>query len=403
MTKIRLILLSLSILVVGSIGIFASYYARGYRFNPSKLKFEPNGILVVKSDPTGSQILINGEFETTSDANISLAPGTYDVSLKKDGYISWNKRLVIEKEVVTEISVSLFKSAPSLSPVTFNGVINPVASSDYTKILYYVPALENQASDNIGLWIVENVNLPIGFSKDPRIITDGNLINASWKFSPDGNEILMQTSQGTFLLNSGSFTPQNQRVNIASRYQLTIDNWEKEINKEITSNLKSFPDELEKIFLENTQTIEFSPDNKKMLYIASNSATLQEGLVKPLPGTSTQKEQRYIENGKIYVYDIKEDKNFLIAENSEGFIVDGIVPENPTNRLAWFPNSNNVVLAEEGRIFIMDYDGTSRQEVYSGAYIAPYAFPFASTERLMILTNLGANSSTPNLYSLTIK
>jgi len=403
MTKIRLIFLSLTVLIVGSIGIFASFYAKGYRFNITKFKFEPNGILVVKSDPTGSKIYINGDLETTSDANISLAPGTYDVSLKKEGFISWNKRLIVEKEIVTEISVSLFKSVPSLSPITLNGSINPVASSDYTKIVYFVPPLENQATDKTGLWVVENMNLPIGFSKDPRKITDGNLINSSWKFSPDGNEVLLETAQGIFLLNTGSFTPQSQRVNIASKQQTIINNWNKETDKKIKSNLKSFPDELEKIFLENTKVIEFSPDNKKMLYIASSSASLKKELVKPLPGTSSQKEERNIEADNIYVYDIKEDKNFLIEKNSEGFIVDGIVPTNPTKRLAWFPNSNNLVLAEEGKISILDYDGTNRQEIYSGAYIAPYAFPFASTQRIMILTNLGADSSTPNLYSLTIK
>ncbi|MBU2035882.1 MAG: PEGA domain-containing protein [Patescibacteria group bacterium] len=403
MTKIRLIFLFLTIIIVGSIGTFASFYAKGYRFNITKFKFEPNGILVVKSDPTGSEIYVNGDLETTSDANISLTPGTYDVTLKKEGFINWNKRLVIEKEIVTEISVSLFKSVPSLSPVTLSGSINPVASSDYTKIVYFVPPLENQATDKTGLWIVENVNLPIGFSKDPRKITDGNLINSTWKFSPDGNEVLLETTQGIFLLNAGSFTSQSQRVNIASKYQVTKNDWKKETNKKIESNLKSFPDELEKIFLEDTQVIEFSPDGKKMLYIASSSASLKRELVKPLPGTSTQKEERNIESGRIYVYDIKEDKNFLIAENSEGFIVDGIIPANSTKRLAWFPNSNNLVLAEEGRIYIMDYDGTNRQEVYSGAYIAPYAFPFASNQRIMILTNLGADSSTPNLYSLTIK
>ncbi|MBU0998171.1 PEGA domain-containing protein [Patescibacteria group bacterium] len=403
MTKIRLIFLFLTIIIVGSIGTFASFYAKGYRFNITKFKFEPNGILVVKSDPTGSEIYVNGDLETTSDANISLTPGTYDVTLKKEGFINWNKRLVVEKEIVTEISVSLFKSVPSLSPVTLSGSINPVASSDYTKIVYFVPPLENQATDKTGLWIVENVNLPIGFSKDPRKITDGNLINSTWKFSPDGNEVLLETTQGIFLLNAGSFTSQSQRVNIASKYQVTKNDWKKETNKKIESNLKSFPDELEKIFLEDTQVIEFSPDGKKMLYIASSSASLKRELVKPLPGTSTQKEERNIESGRIYVYDIKEDKNFLIAENSEGFIVDGIIPANSTKRLAWFPNSNNLVLAEEGRIYIMDYDGTNRQEVYSGAYIAPYAFPFASNQRIMILTNLGADSSTPNLYSLTIK
>lgn len=403
MTKIRLILVLLTILIVGFIGVFTSFYARGYRLNMSKLKFEPSGILVVKSDPTGSEIYLNGDLKTTSDANISLAPGTYDVSIKKDGFITWNKRLTIEKEIVTEINVSLFKSVPSLSPVTLNGALNPVASSDYTKIVYFVPPLENQATDKTGLWIVENVNLPIGFSKDPRKITDGNLINSSWKFSPDGNEVLIETGQGIFLVNAGSFTPQNQRVNIASKYLVTLNTWKEERNKKTKSSLKSLPDEIETIFLEKTEVIEFSPDGKKMLYIASGSASLKENLVKPLPGTSTQKEERNIDDGKIYVYDIEEDKNFLIEANSEGFIVDGITPENPRKRLAWFPNSFNLVFAEEGKISIMDYDGTNRQEIYSGAYIAPYAFPFASTQKLMILTNLGSDSSTPNLYSLTIK
>ena len=403
MTKIRLILISLTIVIVSSVGIFASLYARGYRFNMAKLKFEPSGILVVKSDPTGSEIYINGDYKTTSDANISLAPGTYDVSIKKDGFIAWNKRLTIEKEIVTEINVSLFKSVPSLSPVTLSGALNPVASSDYTKIVYFVPPLENQATDKTGLWIVENVNLPIGFSKDPRKITDGSIINSTWKFSPDGNEVLIEAGQGIFLINAGSFTPQNQRVNIASKYQTTLNNWKEERDKKNKSNLKSLPDEIETIFLEKTKVIEFSPDGKKMLYIASGSASLKEGLVKPLPGTSTQKEERNTENGKIYVYDIEEDKNFLIDSNSDGYIVDSINPENPSKRLAWFPNSFNLVFAEEGKISILDYDGTNRQEIYSGAYIAPYAFPFASTQKLMILTNLGADSSTPNLYSLTIK
>lgn len=403
MTKIRLILLSLTILIVGSFALFASFYARGYRFNLSKLKFEPSGILVVKSDPTGSEIYLNGDLKTTSDANVSLAPGTYDVTIKKDGFITWNKRLTIEKEVVTEINVSLFKSVPSLSPVTLNGALNPIASNDYTKIVYFIPPLENQATDKTGLWIVENVNLPIGFSKDPRKITDGNLINSSWKFSPDGNQVLIEAGQGIFLINTGSFTPQNQRVNIASKYQTTLNTWQEERDKKVKSNLKSLPDEIETIFVEKTEVIEFSPDGKKMLYIASGSASLKEGVVKPLPGTSTQKEERNIEDGRVYVYDIEEDKNFPIEANSEGFIVDSITPTNPTKRLAWFPNSFNLVFAEEGKIFIMDYDGTNRQEIYSGAYIAPYAFPFASTQKLMILTNLGSGSSTPNLYSLTIK
>ena len=62
-----------------------------------------------------------------------------------------------------------------------------------------------------------------------------------------------------------------------------------------------------------------------------------------------------------------------------------------------------LVLAEEGKVIIMDYDGTNRQEVYTGSYIAPHAFPTVSDERLLLLTNLGADSGSPNIYSLTLK
>ena len=404
MTKIRLVILLIMTFLVVSTGIFAVYYAKGYRFNFKKLNFEPNGILVVKSDVSGAEVYLNGDLKTTSETkSISLAPGTYDVSVRKNGYISWNKRLVIEKEIVTQVNVSLFKAAPSLSPVTLDGASDPVISSDNTKIAYFIPPLENQEIEKTGLWVVENVNLPIGFSKDPRKITDGNLINSTWQFSPDGNEILLKAGQGVFLLNANSFTSQGGRVNIASKYQTIISQWEKETNKKIESNLKPLPEEIRNIFLEKTQIIEFSPDKSKFIYVASNSATLKEELVKPIPGSSTQKQERNIEKNKIYVYDIKEDRNFLVDDNSENFIINNVLSQNPVKRIAWFPNSNNLVLAEESRIIIMDYDTTNKQEIYSGAYITPHAFPFVSTERLMILTNLGADSSTPNLYSLTIK
>jgi hypothetical protein len=57
-------------------------------------------------------------------------------------------------------------------------------------------------------------------------------------------------------------------------------------------------------------------------------------------------------------------------------------------------------LAKQDKIIIMDYDGTNKQEVYTGVYSAPNAFPIASTDRILILTNLGANSTPANLYSL---
>lgn len=125
MAKIRVFVFLSTLIVVGLIGLFVSYYARGYRLNLQTLKFVPNGILVLKSEPDGASVFIDGELKTATNATISLSPGTYDVEIKKEGFTSWYKRLSIEKEIVVTATASLFKNAPSLSPVTFSGAKKP--------------------------------------------------------------------------------------------------------------------------------------------------------------------------------------------------------------------------------------------------------------------------------------
>lgn len=387
MTRLRVLLGLLTLLVVGTLGLLVSFYARGYRFDSQTFRFKPSGLLVVKSDPSGAQVFVNGELSTATDTTISLAPGTYDVSIRKESFHIWNKRLVIEKEVVTEAIASLFRVAPSLSSVTFSGAVNPVLSPDGTGILYATPPSKEDLEKG-GLWLIETVNLPIGFARDPRRVTDGDLTAADWQFSPDGREILVSLGASVFLLDSSTFTPQAKRVNVAARKEMILGQWEKERTTRLSSQIKILPDELIDVLQRKASSIVFSPDETKILYTASGSATIKENLIKSLPGSSSQKEERDIKNGRTYVYDIKEDRNFLVDESSQS--------------LSWLPTSRNLLLAEEGKITIMDYDGTNRQEVYLGSYVSPHAYPFGSTSRLLILTNLGADT-TPNLYSLTLK
>jgi len=402
MAKIRLILTIVTILVVGFLGYFVSLYARGYRLNLKTLRIEPNGILVIKTDPTGAQILVNGELKGASDSNLSLSPGIYDVTVSKEGYLSWYKRLTIEKEVVTEANLSLFKTTPSLSPITFSGSANPIISEDSTKIAFTVlPSPDNTNNqDKLGLWIMEMINFPLGFSRDPRRITDGDLTNASWQFSPSGREILLTTASGVFLLDTGTFTSQKERVNIVSKKDSTLVSWQQEKNNKILAQTRNLPTEIVDLLQRKVGEVIFSPDETKILYTASTQTSLSPALVKPLPGSSTQKEERNLEPGKTYIYDIKEDRNFLVYDQL--VTLDGQDTTLQQATIRWFPTSRNLVLAESGKITIMDYDGTNRQEVYTGSYEAPFAFPFANSEKLIILINLGS-SSIPNLYSLSLK
>jgi hypothetical protein len=409
MTRIRVILFIVTIVIVGSLATLVSFYARGWRLNRQTGRFSPNGLLVVKSAPDGAQVFINGELKTATNANLALPPLTYDISIRKEGYIAWHKRLVIEKGIVTEVTAHLFKSTPSLSAVTFSGSLSPQPFRDVSKIAYVVPSRPNGPAgqeDLAGLWVMETVNLPIGFSRDPRRITDGVLTDATWVWSPDGREILLSTKTGVFLLNAGAFTPQGQRVNITvARRDEIFTEWEAKRKKRLQAKLKRLPDELSDILERRASSVIFSPDEDMIVYTASGSAEIPENLIKQLPGSSTQKQERNIKPSHTYVYDIKEDRNFLIDEGPNIQIIGhwSLVIGDSNRRLAWFPTSRNLVLAEDGKITIMDYDGTNRQVVYSGSYVAPHAFPTLSTDRLLILTNLGADSALPNLYSLSLK
>lgn len=391
MGKIRVLIFLLTISVVGSLGLLTSFYARGYRINFSKLKFEPNGILVIKSDPSGAQIFVNGNFQTGTDATISLSPGIYDIDVKKDGYFPWHKRLSIEKEVVTQANVLLFKVVPAFSPVTFSGVFNPVASLDLTKIAYSIYQSETVGGEKAGLWVMDTFNLPLGFTREPRRITDGDLKGATYEFSPNGGQMLVSFPNGTFLLDTGSFVSQAQRVNVASKKAQILSDWEKEKKIKLDSQVRAVPNEVADILTRKAKSVVFSPDENLVLYTASASAQIPDNLIPQLPGSSTQRQDRGIKEDQTYVYDIKEDRNFLILDRKANVAI------------RWFPTSRHLILAEEGKITIMEYDGTNRQTVYSGSYVSPHAFPSANTGRLLLLTNLGADSASPNLYSLNLK
>ncbi len=390
MTKLRVLVFLITFLIVAGAGTASILYARGYRLGmiQKKVSLIPRGILVVNSDPNGAQVFINGEFETATNNTISLTPATYDVQIRKDGFLSWEKRIKIEKETVTQVDAFLIASAPSLTALTFSGVFNPKPTSDFSKIAYGIlPNSDN--GERAGLWVLETVNLPLGFNRDPRQITDGDLRNAKWEWSPDGREILLSSNTGIFLLDTQKYTVQNQRVNVASQIATIKEEWDKKAEKKLNSQLSQLDDQIEKIFIQNAVDIKFSPDENRILYTASGSATIPDDIVKSLPGASTQQQERDIKDGKSYVYDIKEDRNFATGDKGEN--------------LYWLPNSLNLIMPKEDKIMIMDYDGTNNQSVFGGGYEFPHAYPSTNSNRVMILTKFGGEDTLPNLYWLSLK
>lgn len=85
------------------------------------------------------------------------------------------------------------------------------------------------------------------------------------------------------------------------------------------------PDFLQNVATSSATNLYFSPDSKKLLYQATASFTLPDNLLPPLPSSSTQVEARTTQVGSWYVYDLKEDKNFLISEG----VLPSPQPSNP--------------------------------------------------------------------------
>ena len=384
----RLLIFLSTILVLGIFGTAAIMYARGYRVDRDNLAITTSGLLVANSEPNGVQVFVDGELMTATDNTINLPPGTHDLLLKKEGYISWQKRIDIEKEIVTQIDAFLPPVAPSLTALTFSGAVNPQISPDRTKIAYAIPS-NGDNLEKAGLWIIDFTNLPLGFNRDPRRITDGNLVEAEWKWSPDGRELLLTTQNGVYLLDTGEFTPQAQRINVASRLLLIEADWQELERKLLETQIGRLHDAIEEIFATTVGDIQFSPDGDKILYTALDEVTLPDDAVPQLPGASTQNQERTIKPGNKYVYDIKEDRNFKIAD-----------PEQP---IYWLPNSLNLILPKEDSISIVDYDGTNARAIFPGNYVYPHAFPSSTLDRILILTNLGFEDSTANLYWVSLR
>lgn len=392
MTKIRVLFFFLTIIVVGSLAYLAGLYARGFRFDLKNKRVTEGGLLVAKSVPDGAFILVNGAILSATNDNISLPPGQYDIEVKKDGYTTWSKKVTVEKEIVTEIEAYLFKKAPTLTPITIYGAANPSVSTDLTKLIYTVPATsENLSQSKAGLWVMDNYNNPLTFGKDPKMISAGNFDKASQAFSPDGTKVYVDATFGKFIIPTNALSTVNSRTLTGVDPYSANGEWKKEIDATNALLVKNLPSVLSVFLTENANYLSFSPDKNKILYTVGKKATLAPNIISPFPGASTQPESRDVQENTYYVYDIKEDKNFAVGQVSKDAT------------LTWFPTSKHLFLADPSGVYVMDYDGTVKQAIYNGSYVAPFAFPAVNSDRIIILTNFGSTDSPANLYSVGIR
>jgi len=428
-------------------------WAQGYRLNLEKQAIEGTGLLVANSEPKGATIYINDKLTSATDDTLHLSPGKYKIKLEKDGYHTWEKVVKIEKELVAQTNARLFPAVPNLSALTVNGAFNPTPSPDGYKIAFKIAS--GSAITKHGIWVLNLNESLLRGTNAIQVIQDTETLQftkATLYWSPNSNEILAYFNENqAYLLSASSQNKSTNLVNVAFQLPMIVSEWEQQLVLEREKRLTKLPQEMQKVATTSATLLYFSPNEEKLLYTATQSATIPDNLIPPLPAINSQAQTRTLTPGSIYVYDIKEDTNYLIRENAfdkptlEKIIADYALPEDtevatlpatalptltPSPRresakplpaqlnaihaqyspvyslkyLQWFPSSNHLIFIENNGIGIMEYDGTNKITVFPGIFAENFTYPWPNGQKLVLLTSLTTNPEVMvNFYSLNLQ
>lgn len=372
-------------------------YGRGYRFDLTKKLVRSTGLMVVSSEPSGAQIVVDGVVKNATSSTLTLTPGWYHVSIAKEGFQTWEKQIRVQGEVVTKIDALLIPVNPSLTALSATGVTNPSLSPDGSRLAYVIPpqkaATVGADLAKPGIWILDLVDKPLGLNRDAKQIANSNLFNyndiaISW--SPDNKQILVSQlkTKNYFLLDTDKYNDTPKTV--FDLISLNADWLHQKIVRE-KEKLSAYPSQFIAIATASANLLTFSPDETKVLYEATNSAKLDMVLATPLAGANSTPEVRDLKPNNYYVYDLREDKNYLVGDTKS------------TNFPSWLPTSKYLLIVQKNKLEIMDYDGTNRKTLYAGPFTEGFAAPWTNGNKIIILTNLNPSAGINNLYAVNLK
>ncbi len=393
LTKIFFIALFIALIV----GVIA--FARGYRIDLQKKIVSPTGILAISSSPKTAKVYINGEFKGVTDLNLTLPPGNYKVEVQKEGYSNYSTNIALKGELVETVDPILFPINPSLTPLTNLGIVKAVQVNQSDKLILFS---DSGSIEKDGIYLFDSNNGPISFFPPLKTIILKNrlpsgvdLSQTEVNFSFDFKQAIFDftLADGSVISYLFSLENENQELfDVTYSKKALLQAWENEKKEEARKIMESFPKEIQKIASSSFEIISFSPSQTKILYKATASVDLPLVINPPLIASNQTKEVRSIKKNSFYVYDLKEDKNFLI--DGEDFKVGAV---------NWYSDSKHFVLKETSQIALLNYDGKNKQVVYSGPIEEDF-FAANSGGEILILANLNPQSNKlPDLYQIGLR
>ncbi|MEK7524900.1 MAG: PEGA domain-containing protein [Patescibacteria group bacterium] len=433
-----LITLLVTLLLAGGTAL-AIQFAKGYRPNLAQLALNGTGLLSVTSYPKNAQVFINDRLTTVTDDTLNLTPEQYQVKIIKTGFHPWTKTIAIKPELVSTTDARLFPSIPSLTPLTFYQVASPLLSPDGSKLVYILT--NSPFSQDNGVYVLSLANSIFPGNQIIQIadLSTFDYRQATFAWSPDGSQILALFHDSAKIIASHLLNPRNlnQAKNLTDttfRLPLLLNQWQAQQKSINLISLARFPEFIQKVASESAVNVYFSPDREKVLYTAIKDLEIPENLAdKAIPSINPTPQNRKLGAGKTYVYDLKEDSNYLINEAkynpeiAQPLIVDGTVATpakkpselttllavinllrgaydpHTTQNLSWYTTSRHLIITGEAGLSIVEYDDNNLIPIIPGPVTEGLAVPSPDGTHLIILSNLNQQTNVANLISLDLK
>ncbi|NOY15186.1 MAG: PEGA domain-containing protein [bacterium] len=392
----RILIAVVSFILLIGLTILGVQFSQGYRFNFRQGKVEITGLLVVKSQPPAAKVFLNGKLSAASDASLSLPKNEYEIKLVKPGYQPWVKKLTVDKGLVTQVDAKLWPISPDLSKITYAGALYPVLSPSKSEIVFVLPDSEAVVEWQLqpGLYVLDLSSKGFLGKKGSRLIAaDTRQVKFNQVkqliWSPDGSKIMAVFDDRVFLLSTKDVQENTPLLDVSYQKDEIEKTWNKQRNQQLKAVFEKIKPPLRNQLLSVIKVIDISSDESKVAYQATGSAQLAQVIQPPLPPNSHLPEVRNIKTGNYYVYDIREDKNYLLA------------PQKDVGKdvyIWWMVGSSHLLMVYPGKIYVIEYDGGNKTMVFAGNFQSKYVFPHLSGEDIIVLTSL--NPTQPNFYNL---
>ena len=164
-------------------------YSSGYRIDILKKEINITGVITVQSDPSATDMFVNGEKVGRAPRSHVLKVGEYDISLKKEGYKDWNKKVkVLEGKSTPIFPYLVYDKIISKEKWKSEGLIEKLWTSDSRNDLLF---LQKDSNTSFSLWKYAINPSLWDFSTNPSKILTLNTNKISLSISPDGQQALL--------------------------------------------------------------------------------------------------------------------------------------------------------------------------------------------------------------------